>query len=320
MNGYSMNNYQDDVLGDGFEQRTLYLPDDAEGTVTATLIRKKTIPKTTKAVLYIHGFIDYFFQKEMANKFNQEGYDFYALDLRKYGRSHQPHQTWFYVEKLNTYELEISLALSIIQEESHDNVLLAGHSTGGLITTLYVAHHPNHELIKGLWLNSPFFDFNMNSFKKKFALPYLASLGEKLPRLKFPSELNPFYVNSLHKNFQGEWDFNLDWKPKKYNFVYLSFVHTIFQAQKEIHAGAKLNVPTLVMHSDRTTYPRKFNEDAQTSDIILDVKSISRYSKLLQGDINIITIKQGLHDLVLSRPKVREKVYAELFNWIKLKQ
>ncbi len=29
---------------------------------------------------------DYFFQTEMADQFNQHGYDFYALDLRKYGR------------------------------------------------------------------------------------------------------------------------------------------------------------------------------------------------------------------------------------------
>jgi alpha-beta hydrolase superfamily lysophospholipase len=28
----------------------------------------------------------------MAEKFNQHGYDFYALDLRKYGRSHLSHQ------------------------------------------------------------------------------------------------------------------------------------------------------------------------------------------------------------------------------------
>ncbi len=28
------------------------------------------------------------FQTEMAEQFNQHGYDFYALDLRKYGRSH----------------------------------------------------------------------------------------------------------------------------------------------------------------------------------------------------------------------------------------
>ncbi len=45
---------------------------------------QKSPQNTQKAVLYIHGFIDYFFQTEMAEQFNQHGYDFYALDLRKY--------------------------------------------------------------------------------------------------------------------------------------------------------------------------------------------------------------------------------------------
>lgn len=315
-----MRDYQPDILGDGYEQLTLLFPDDVEGAVTATLIRKKTLHKSQKAVLYIHGFIDYFFQTEMAEQFNQQGFDFYALDLRKYGRSHQSHQTWFYVEDLNEYEPEISQALSIIKQEHHDSVLLAGHSTGGLIATLFATHHPHYELIKGLWLNSPFFDFNMHPIKKKFALPQLARLGHKFPRLKFPSELNPFYVPSLHQDFYGEWNFNLAWKPKSYRFVYLSFVHAIYQAQKEIHTGAKLNIPTLVMHSDRTATPKKFNENAQTTDVILDVKNIEKYAKSLQGDVNVITIKQGLHDLVLSKPDVRQKVYAELSQWIKEKQ
>ena len=84
--------YQPDILGTDYEQATLNFPDDYEGKVVATLIRKKAAQPTKKAVLYIHGFIDYFFQTEMAERFNQHGFDFYALDLRKYGRSILPHQ------------------------------------------------------------------------------------------------------------------------------------------------------------------------------------------------------------------------------------
>jgi len=72
--------YQPDVLGEGYEQLKLSFPDDYEGAVCATLVRKKASQNTQKAVLYIHGFIDYFFQTEMAEQFNQHGYDFYALN------------------------------------------------------------------------------------------------------------------------------------------------------------------------------------------------------------------------------------------------
>lgn len=313
---HQIQTYQPDVLGQGYEQLTLNFPNDYEGKVIATLVRKQAAQPTQKAVLYIHGFIDYFFQTEMAEQFNQQGYDFYALDLRKYGRSHLAHQRLFFVKDLREYDAEISQALNIIGQENHDSVLLCGHSTGGLISTLYAAHYPDHPLIKALWVNSPFYDFNMNFLKKKIALPKLSQLGGKFPNLRFPSELSPCYVNSIHKSLQGEWDFSLTWKPTDYSKVYLGFVHAIFEAQKEIHRGAKLNVPTLVMHSDRTTSPKKVNRDARSSDVILNIKHIKKYANKLQGDVNVMTIKQGLHDLVLSKAEVRQQVYSKLFHWL----
>ena len=312
--------YQPDILGTGYEKLTLNLADDYDGKVIATLVRKQAAQATKKAVLYIHGFIDYFFQTEMAEQFNQHDYDFYALDLRKYGRSYLPHQKYYYVLNLNEYDEEITQALKIIGQEGHTEVLLAGHSTGGLIATLYAAHYPQHHLIQALWCNSPFYDFNMPAWKKKLALPKLSALGKRLPNLKFPSELNKWYVTSLHKDLQGEWDFSLEWKKPTYPKVYLSFVHAIFEAQKEIHAGVQINVPTLVMHSHKTTYPKKFNRDAQSTDVILEVKDIIRDAGKIQGDVNVMTIQNGLHDLVLSAPEVRKEVYHQLFSWLAQKQ
>jgi len=314
------NEYKPDVLGAGYEQLTLNYPDDYEGKVTATLVRKKADQPTQKAVLYIHGFIDYFFQKEMAEQFNQHGYDFYALDLRKYGRSHLPHQKYYYVLNLSEYDAEITEALNIIEQEGHSSVVLSGHSTGGLTSTLYAAHHPNHPLIKALWCNSPFYDFNMPLWKKKLALPKLSALGKRLPKLQFPSELNKWYVTSLHKDLKGEWDFDLDWKKKTYPKVYLSFIRAIYEAQKEIHIGAQITVPALIMHSHKTTYPKKFDQNAQSTDVILEVKDIIKYGNKLQGDVTVMTVQNGLHDLVLSAPPVRAELYQKLFEWLALKK
>lgn len=311
--------YQQDILGMGYEQATLNFPDDHEGQVTATLIRKKAGSTTHKAVLYIHGFIDYFFQTEMAEQFNQHGFDFYAVDLRKYGRSHLPHQKYYNVRDLTEYDAEIGQALDIIAAEGHDAIVLSGHSTGGLTTTLYAAHHPEHPLIKALWVNSPFYDFNMNPIKKKLGVPNLSRIGKLCPDLKFPSELNKFYVPSLHKTMNGEWDFNLEWKKTAYPMVRLSFVRAIFEAQKEIHQGVKLNIPALVMHSHQTKNPKKWHKDAQNSDVILNVKHIEKYAKKIKGDVTVSKIHNGLHDLVLSEKSVRENVYQQLFAWLKQK-
>lgn len=311
--------YQADVLGPDYQQLVLEFPDDYEGKVIATLVRKKAAQTTTKAILYIHGFIDYFFQTEMADQFNQQGFDFYALDLRKYGRSRLGHQQLYNVRDLSEYDAEISKALEIIQAEDHDAVLLSGHSTGGLICTLFAAHHPQHSLIKGLWANSPFYDFNMSELEKNKALPQLSKLGRLLPNLPIPSGLNKWYVPSLHCHYHGEWNFNLEWKQPSYKMVKLSFVRAIYEAQKEIHAGVTLTIPTLVIHSHQTTNPKKWGIEAQTSDVILNVNDIQKYAEKMIGDVSIQTIENGLHDLVLSAPKVREQVYQNLFAWIKEK-
>ena len=311
--------YQTDILGEDYQQLTLNFADDYDGKVVATVVRKKSAQATKKAVLYIHGFSDYFFQTEMAEQFNQHGYDFYALDLRKYGRSKLPHQKFYYLLDLREYDAEITKALEIIGQENHNQVLLAGHSTGGLITTLYAAHYPDHRLIKALWTNSPFYDFYKSVIEKKVGIPLLSEVGERLPNAKFPSGLNQWYTPSLHKDFYGEWDFNLNWKPKSLPFVHLCFVNAIHKAQKEIHRGISLNIPTLIMHSHQSKYPKKWGVDAQQSDVILDVKDMTHNAKKMKGDVQTLAIKNGLHDLVLSAPPVRKKVYEDLFSWLEQK-
>ena len=307
--------YKPDILGNGFEQKTLNFPNDYEGKVTATVIRKKAESPTHKAVLYIHGFNDYFFQAEMAEKFNEKGFDFYALDLRKYGRSYLPHQTFNNVRNLDGYNAEIDEALEIIAAENHNKILLVGHSTGGLITTRYMKYHPGNPNIAGLWVNSPFYDFNMGFLAKKIGVPIICGLGKHYPDTKIGGGFSTFYGESLHKNFKGEWNYDLKLKPNANGKVNFGFIRAIHRAQKDIRS-AELRVPVLVMHSEKSGYPKVWNEEVTSTDIILNVKDIQKNAENLKGDVTIIPVKGGIHDLVLSKKPVREKVYDELFSWL----
>ncbi len=99
-----------DVLGAPYTRQTLHLGDDSEGEVVATVVHRPAAEPTDRAVLHVHGFADYFFHTEYAEWWTARGYDFYAVDLRKYGRSLRDHQTPNYVEDLKEYYEDLDAA------------------------------------------------------------------------------------------------------------------------------------------------------------------------------------------------------------------
>src|SRR3954469_24601000 len=120
---------EQDVLGADYTVTRLPLDDAHGGEVVATLVSRR-VPDSGRAVLYVHGFVDYFFQTHLADFYIERGFDFFALDLRKYGRSLRPHQTPNMIHSLTDYYPELDEAVRIIRED-HDVLLVNGHSTGG---------------------------------------------------------------------------------------------------------------------------------------------------------------------------------------------
>src|SRR5699024_8172873 len=138
-------------------------------------------PASTRAVLYLHGFVDYFFQTAMAQSFIDAGYDFYALDLRKHGRALRPGQTPNYVTELADYATEPDAAEHIIRvEDEHTELVVLGHSTGGLIASLWAHARPGRA--SALVLNSPWLDLNESWFHRVLLTPVVAALARVSPR------------------------------------------------------------------------------------------------------------------------------------------
>ncbi len=73
-----------DILGDGFQMCHISQGKDYSGNVQCTIVRKETEQDTGRGVLYIHGFSDYFFQEEMANRFIERGYNTIFRWLEKF--------------------------------------------------------------------------------------------------------------------------------------------------------------------------------------------------------------------------------------------
>ncbi len=295
----------------------LICKDDYAGRVEATLLEKKTEKDAAKAMLYIHGFVDYFFQYELAAWANKLGFNFYAIDLRKYGRSILPHQKPNNFKNYLEYFEELDMAVDIIRnKQGNKKLVLMGHSTGGLIGSLYAKHRSSKKTIDALILNSPFLDFNMPAILKKMALPIIARMGRSFPKLSSPAGLKRGYAESLHKDFSGEWDFDIKYKPIAGFPLNLGWINAIYMAQKELQKGIDVQIPILLMHSSKSVTPGSYRKDMHTADAVLDVEDIARYAKELGKNIEVVVIQEGMHDLVLSKKEVRNEVYKTMQTFL----
>src|ERR1035437_6816951 len=126
-----MSAWRPDLLGRDYEQRELPLgaDPDGEGEVVATLVRHIQ-PGSRGAYLHVHGYTDYFFQTGLAEHLVEQCYTFYALDLRKCGRSIREGHTPHFVSDLELYDVELNEALRIDRKStrlnsSHANISYA---------------------------------------------------------------------------------------------------------------------------------------------------------------------------------------------------
>lgn len=139
-----------------YETTVFTLKSDHLGPNRATLVHART-PKVEqyfyKAILYLHGYGDYYFQwvshdsrpslitclfcsDHLCQQFLNHGYDFFALDLRKCGRSIiSPDQDAYkhYFCDISEYDEEITLSIEHMTNQARareKKFILFGHSTG----------------------------------------------------------------------------------------------------------------------------------------------------------------------------------------------
>ena len=315
----------------GFEARTFTLPDDYDGPVTATLVRRPHERKQPCAALYLHGWADYFFQVELADFFEQglaqtagSGCDFFALDLRKYGRSlHDGYKYPNFAKDLDEYFPEITEALDTIRRDGYSWVLLNGHSTGALIAARYLQDGPRKRDVNAVLLNSPFLGFN-----RLQVTPVHIALTNFVAELCWHcysgSPVSRWYARSLHElsaecaDCYGETTFDLRLKPLDGFRVYFAWVRAVARAQERVREGG-ITQPILIMHSDRSEKGRSkaWRDEYRQADLVLDVEDISREGPRLGTQVTLRPVAGGVHDLVLSAPDVRRRVFDEVAAWLR---
>ncbi len=309
--------YTQDILGDNFEQKTLYLGEDYDGEVVATLVRRTPLEGVKRAVLYVHGYNDYFFQSVMADRFAANDYQFYAVDLRKYGRSLREGDIPFKMRKIEEYFADIDSSIDVMLSEGVEEIVLMGHSTGGLITSLYTDSRAGKYPIKALILNSPFFDMNLSPVLEGVALPVISFIGRAIKDIVVmpASDSLSLYARSLLEEYDGEWSFDTRLKTSHSEAITSGWLRAIHSAQRKLRRGLDIECPVLVMYSDKSV-TGAWSEEYLTSDSVLDVEDINRYAERLGEDVTEVVIKDGMHDLILSGAQARNSAYAAMFEFL----
>lgn len=318
----------------GYWQTTFALgPDpDGEGELEATLVRRGAPdPSVSHAVLMVHGFTDYFFNTELADRFAARGIASYALDLHKCGRSHRDGQTPHFTTNLARYDTELERALDAIAAECNAKLLIYGHSAGGLVVSLWLDRRRRAATtakdVSGLILNSPWLDLHGHPIlRMPPTSAALRALGRLRKRTVVRRPTEGGYGISLHRDYHGEFDYDLKWKPIGGFPVTFGWIHAIRRGQAKLHRGLDVGVPNLVLRSDRSV-PRVGDatgdatenggiELIQRGDAVLDVAQIARWAGCIGNRSTITPITDAKHDVFLSVQKPRAQAYAELDRWL----
>ncbi len=307
-----------DLLLDGFDIRTFrmldrpHLPEEPEGNLVATLVRQHE-PRHQRAVLYIHGWNEYFFQRHLAEFFDGLGYDFYAIDLHRYGRSLQEGELPGYMEAVEEYYEELDACLDLIQAD-HKLVLLCGHSTGGLVASLYANDRP--KTFAGVILNSPWIDMQGSALFRALTPPLVKSLSVASPTmaLSLNSE-NDLYGKTLHKDYYGEWDFDLSLKKIESQPIRPGWVRAVVNGHDRIAAGLHIDCPVFIGTSARSSSVKQWCDEAASSDLALNVERLAARSYKLGWHVTLVRFVGAVHDISLSKKPVRDRFFDEIRRW-----
>lgn len=306
-----------DILS-GYEARYVNQGEAFDGPCRSTIVRLRGNKGVHKAFLYIHGFNDYFFQAEMGHRFVDSGYNFYAVDLRRYGRSMEPWQYPFNVRDMKEYFADIDSALVQIRSDGNTDITLGGHSTGGLTVLFFAAERGARVGVNRVVTDSPFLEWNFNATYRNVLIPVVSLWGRISPDTKIDQGHCDGYAYSLLKQYHGEWTYDTTWKMIYSPPVTASWIHAINNTQgKLLRNRHHIVVPILVMHSSRKVEGCSWTPAFAHGDAVLDPEMLQKRGVKLGHNPVVATIHGGLHDLILSEKPVRDAAYDTIFKFIR---
>ena len=161
-------------------------------------------------------------------------------------------------------------------------MILAAHSTGGLITALW-QHRRNATgaaapVSRSLVLNSPWLDLQGGRAARGPLTQALRVLGKVRPFGRLSARPG-CYGQTLHVGGTGEWEYDTDLKPLAGFPVTFGWLHAIRRAHAQVHQGLEVGVPVLVLRSARSHFSGHYTpRSSDHADLVLDTTQIGRWA------------------------------------------
>jgi alpha-beta hydrolase superfamily lysophospholipase len=247
----------------------------------------------------------------------------YARSSRHGGRSWRAGQTPHFTTDLTQYDRELEGALAIISAENPAaRVLVYGHSTGGLVVSLWLDRVRSRGdtaalKIAGLVLNSPFLDLNGPAILRTRATSTAIGAASRVRATRVVRGAGSGgYGLTLHRAYHGEFDYNLTWKPIGGFPITVGWIHAIRRGQARLHRGLDVGVANLVLRSDHSVAETAETQLLQRGDAVLEVAHIARWAGCLGNRTTSVPVVDAKHDVFLSLSEPRAAAYAELDRWL----
>ena len=194
-------------------------------------------------------------------------------------------------------------------------MVISAHSTGGLVVGLWADDRRPAQLV-GAVMNSPWLDLQGSALLRVVGTPILKQVGSRQPKREIRRHVTGLYTRSLHRDHEGEWDFNLLWKPIESFAVYAGWLRAVREGHARQHRGLELNCPVLVLSSGRSAVPEEMGEEVHGTDIVLDVAQIRRWATAYGRHVTYLAVEGARHDVVLSREEPRRAAYDAISTWM----
>tara|TARA_B110000879_G_C11088250_1_gene477845 strand:+ start:87 stop:986 length:900 start_codon:yes stop_codon:yes gene_type:complete len=291
-----------------FELKNSYIKETISHDNLETMVWYKT-NNNKKAIIWVPGYNDYYYHFHIGEEMIKNNYDIWALFPHNYKRCSES----FYIDDIAKYFLQIDKIIEKMNDFNYDEIILYGHSAGGLTCVSYCKLGKYCNKISKLILNSPFLDFS-NSNYSNFLLKYIVYYIGKFFKKICLREVNEDSENKLKDYIMKNYYFSDDFIYNGDGPIYSGWVYTMVGYQTRFQNGMlKTDKPILVISSKTFTN----NLDNILGDDVLNVTEFDSWLCKLGSNVTNIKIKKALHDVLASDKQVVDKACVEIFKWLK---